>query len=860
MKRILPLLLLIIISKAFAQENTLRLPSIYTDNMVLQRNIPLKITGEAMNGLEVSLKIKEQTYATVAGSNGTWEINLNPMKAGGPYTLEIATISDTLRFANVMIGEVWLCAGQSNMAFPLKQDIDFEKIKGKLENHLIRFYYMKPRWETYAVSWEQSALDSVNNYDYFKETEWVHCTESTAKEFSAIAYTFGKMLADSLNVPIGLIQNAVGGSPIEAWIDAETLGTGFPEIQTGWKENELIQNWVRERATLNISKSKNKNQKHPYQPDYLFTAGIRALHSYPVNGVIWYQGESNVHDQMPYDKLFPLLVDSWRNRWSNNELPFLYVQLSGMDRPLWPEFRDTQRTFMKSIPLTYMVVSSDKGDSLDVHPKEKQEIGKRLARWALNRSYGKEEIIPSGPLYRSVEFCGPYAYISFDYSSGLHTVDGKELRTFEVAGSDGIYHPAEATIEQERVKVKSEKVNDIRQVHYAWQPYTRANLVNDANLPTSTFKTENKHMELNQIIGSLPDYPVRGGISAPFTGVHNNRLIVVGGCNFPDVPASEGGKKVFYNDIYMLDLADNAKEKQWKKIGIYPFKVAYGSCINLPDGLICIGGQNEEGALSLVTQIRYDEEKADIIITTLPPLPVTHYNGDAVVAHNTLYVAGGVFAGDENVLYSLPLNDKNAAWKKITTNAIDNRQQPRLFAQNGQLFLTGGYNEECAEVFTDVLVFNFEKDRWEKYDRIMLWSEPPVTFIGTGSVDVENKTFFIGGTNYERFLSALQRIKKTKEAVTSGNEQLIDSLKQAGKDYMNQPADWYRFQPALIVYDSAKKQWELLGESEQLARAGAGVCFWENKLYVVGGEVKPGIRTEKAFSIDLEELGRRDKN
>lgn len=855
MKKALFFLFVLVVNNVFAQ-NTLQLPPIYTDNMVLQRNIPLKINGNAVAGQKITLNLKNRQYTGIAGNDGKWEITVDPMEAGGPYTLQISTLVESLTFSNIMIGEVWLCSGQSNMAFPLKQDAEYEKIKNKLDHQQIRFFHMKPRWETQAVAWRESALDSLNNFDYFKETNWEICTQSTAKEFSAIAYSFGKMLTDSLNVPVGLILNAVGGSPIESWISREKLETNLPDLLTDWTENRLIQDWVRERAALNISKSANKDQNHPYKPGFLFRTGIQPLHQYPINGIIWYQGESNVHDQMSYDKLFPLLVNNWREWWNNGKIPFLYVQLSSIDRPLWPEFRDIQRKFMQTIPYTYMAVSSDMGDSLDVHPIKKQEIGRRLGLWALNKNYGRTDIIPSGPLYRSVEFHGPFAYLSFDYSPGMHTSDKKGLQTFEVAEADGLYHQAEAAVEKDRIKVWSGKVEDIHHIRYGWQPYTRANLVNEANLPASTFKTQNTNMEINQVMKRLPDYPVKGGISAPFTGVHQNRLIVVGGCNFPDTPASEGGKKVFYSEIYTLDLTKNGKSKEWKRSTPYPYKVAYGAYVNTPDGLICIGGQNEEGALSNVTLIQYNEEIEDVVITPLPPLPVSHYNGDAVMINNALFVTGGVPGNNQNAVYCLHLHEKKHEWKEIKINATVNRQQPVLFAQQNQLFLTGGYDEENAIAFTDVMKFDFEKSQWEKYDKIMPQADSPTTFIGSGSVNLDSdRTLFAGGVNYERFSSALQRIKKTKDADKAGNTNLVDSLKKAEKKYMSQTSEWYRFQPSLITYDCSKKQWKTIGKSTRLARAGAGICLWGNKLYVIGGELKPGIRTEEASCFDLKKLG-----
>jgi sialate O-acetylesterase len=247
---------------------------------------------------------------------------------------------------------------------------------------------------------------------------------------------------------------------------------------------------VRGRASLNIKKSEDNLQRHPYEPCYLYEAGIRPLEQYPIKGVIWYQGESNAHNYEAHEKLFKLLVDSWRQNWGDVTMPFYYVQLSSIDRPSWPCFRDSQRRMMNEIPYTGMAVSSDWGDSLDVHPRNKRPIGERLARWALSKTYDKSHVTSSGPLFHQADFSGEVVYITFDYGDGLTSADGLPLRTFEVAETDGIYYPAVAEVEAGRLKVYSEKVKHPRYVRYGWQPFTRANLVNKDELPASTFKAE----------------------------------------------------------------------------------------------------------------------------------------------------------------------------------------------------------------------------------------------------------------------------------------------------------------------------------------------------------------------------------
>lgn len=468
----------------------LQMPPLYTDNMVLQRDCPLTLRGKADAGQKVTVEVAGEKGTAIASSDGKWAVTLRPLKAGGPYTLTVSAGKRKLTYKNVLVGEVWLCSGQSNMEFYLNWASTAKRDVPQAANDRIRLYDMKGRWRTDAKKWDASVLDSLNRLQYYKETQWEVCSPATAGSFSAVAYYFGKMLQDSLKVPVGLICNAIGGSPAEAWIDRSTLEYQFPAILRDWTQNDFIQDWVRERAALNIKRATSKQQRHPYEPCYLYEAGIRPLEQFPVRGVIWYQGESNAHNREAHEKLFKLLVESWRKNWNNAQLPFYYVQLSSIDRPSWPWFRDSQRRMMQEIPYSAMAVSSDHGDSLDVHPKNKQPIGERLGHWALNKTYGRADVVPSGPLFRGVEYKDGAAYVSFDYAEGLRASDGKPLRTFEVAETEGVYYPATAEVVGDRIKVYNKNVKNPLHVRYGWQPFTRANLVNGAGLPASTFRTE----------------------------------------------------------------------------------------------------------------------------------------------------------------------------------------------------------------------------------------------------------------------------------------------------------------------------------------------------------------------------------
>lgn len=464
----------------------LRMPLLFSDNMVLQRDCPIEIGGIDDAGVKVTVDIAGQKHTAVTGMDGRWSVTLAPLAAGTDYTLQIEDGRQKLTYRNVAAGEVWLCSGQSNMEFRLEQALTASEDIPQAYNPNIRLFDMKGRWATSDYAWPVTALDSVNRMEYYTNTKWQACIPQLAARFSAIGYYFGRMLQDSLHVPVGLICNAVGGSPTESWIDRSTIEHQLPGILRGWPYNDYIQPWVGERALKNIE-LRPKQQRHPYDPCYLYESGILPLRHYTIKGVVWYQGESNAHHVQLHERLFKLLVQSWRTYWDNPEMPFYFVQLSSLNRPSWTWFRDSQRRLMQQLPHMGMAVSSDKGDSLDVHPRDKRPVGERLARWALHCDYNFD-ILPSGPLYQSAQVKGGKVYLKFDYGDGLTTSNGQSPNCFEVAEVAGLYYPAKAIICGDKVIVWSEHVPHPVFVRYGWQPFTRANLVNSADLPASTFQ------------------------------------------------------------------------------------------------------------------------------------------------------------------------------------------------------------------------------------------------------------------------------------------------------------------------------------------------------------------------------------
>ena len=492
----------------------LSVPVLFTDNMVIQRRKPFIVSGTANTGDKVTARLARKSVSAVAGTDGKWSIEFPPMEAATGLKLTISTKDRTLDYSNVAVGEVWLCSGQSNMRFRLSAAVGGSEAAAISEDPDLRFFDQDCYWPTNDVIWPESAVDSVKNLIYLRPAKWEKASPSTSARMSAVGYWFAKALRDSLKVPVGIIHNSVGGSPAESWVDRNTLETKFPVILRDWLHNDFIQGWARERAAKNIaSKEGDRLPRHPYEPCYLFESAILPLGHPTLAGVLWYQGESNAHNFEAHEYLFPLLVDSWREWFRDPEMPFYYVQLSSLNRPSWPWFRDSQRRLLESRPYIGMAVSSDLGDPSDVHYKDKKPVGERLSRLALHNDYGFD-IVPSGPLFKfaaakasaaSLPQSGPSrvngrrsvpsplpstvqeVIVTFEYGTGLKASDGAEVVGFELAGEDRIFHKATCRLKGDRVVLSAPEVGRPVYVRYAWEPYTRANLVNSAGLPASTF-------------------------------------------------------------------------------------------------------------------------------------------------------------------------------------------------------------------------------------------------------------------------------------------------------------------------------------------------------------------------------------
>ena len=470
-----------------ADAGSIRMSQMYSDGMVLQRDIPFVIKGQAAPGEKVAVKLegpfKTMTSSAKASSEGLWEVTFPALKAATGLTLTIEGKNDKIVYNDVAAGDIWVCSGQSNMFFRVFEGLEIGETPA---DSGLRLYNMRPRYYVNDERWSDEAIANTQNLDFYHPTSWVACDGKNMKDFSAVGYHFGAMLRDSLDVPIGLICNAIGGAPAEAWIPESALEAEYPEVLYPWFDNKILNGWCIEMGRKNLGYPETGATEHPYAPCYLFDAAIAPMEQFPVKGIVWYQGESNDYDIRQHEKLFPILVESWREYWGNPQMPFHFVQLSSLNRDHWPAFRDSQRRLAELIPYCEMAVSSDLGDSLDIHPRYKRPVGERLARQALCHDYGMS-VTPCGPVLKEAMWKGEKIVLTFDFADGLKTSDGKALRCFEVAGYDEVFVAVEAVIEDGNV-VLSAPMQSPMYVRYAWQPFTRANLVNGEDLPASTFK------------------------------------------------------------------------------------------------------------------------------------------------------------------------------------------------------------------------------------------------------------------------------------------------------------------------------------------------------------------------------------
>ncbi len=812
----------------------LALPAIYGDGMVLQRYMPLTINGRADAGAKITISVGDNRAEATADNKGRWSATLPPMSEGAGLTMTVSDGKRKLTFDDVAVGEVWLASGQSNMEFMLQNAKTFAEDTLSANDQLLRLYGMKPRVVTNHREWAEADKDSVDRLAYYKPSQWEESSPETARYFSAVAWHFGKMLRDSLNVPVGIICNAIGGSNTESWVDIETLQHNMPEILNNWRKNDYLQPWAQQRAGDNTG-TDNPKRRHPYEPSYLFSAGIRPLGAYPIAGVIWYQGESNAHKTELHEELFTLLVDSWKRNWDNPDMPFIFAQLSSIDRPSWPLFRDSQRRLAKTAGVTGLVVTSDLGDSLDVHPRDKRPIGQRFGRWALNRVYSMNNVTPSGPLpVKAVRTAPGTIEITMEYGDGMHTADGQALRAFEIAEVDGYYKPATVEIiDNNRIKLTNMDMKEPRYARYGWQPFTRANLVNSDNLPASTFKIEVEE-------AADTEDGIASGVSAAFAGVADGHIIKAGGCNFPTNPMAPGSVKKFYQAIYEV-FCDKDGQVRTEVIGTLPAPMAYGSSVTTPEGLVIIGGTTATEALNTVYKINVGAD-GQAVVTELPSLPAAIDNMHGAWLDGKVYVAGGNVAGaPSNALYCLDLAKLDKGWKRLADFPGNPRVQPVLAGSTNakgepRLYLWGGFagkgENRQASLDTDGFEFNPASGKWKAIEGPVTESGEAIsTGGGVGCTLPDDRIVVTGGVNKDVFLEA---------------------LRNQAHDYLSHPIEWYRFNSRVLVYDPKNGKWNIAANDTETARAGAAAAVTpEGEVLLIGGELKPRIRTPRISVLKL---------
>ncbi|OGV53071.1 MAG: hypothetical protein A2X45_11485 [Lentisphaerae bacterium GWF2_50_93] len=499
------------------------MPKIFGDNMVLQRDIPVPVWGTAIKGEEIKVSFNGQVKVAVAGQDGKWMVKLDAMEANTKGEELVVNASNTITFKNVVVGEVWLCSGQSNMTFPLSDSLTGNEVIKNSDEDNIRIFNVKTLLSTVAAD------------DVTPANTWAKASPNTIRSFSAVGYFFAKRLQKELNVTVGLIGSNWGGTRIEPW----TPPAGFRNIPELKAISDKVDGWLPStpQGKLNYSKAFDNIEKwlpearsafavgnripempslpgplanNSSEPTAIYNGMIHGLIPYAIRGAIWYQGEANVNDGVSYLYKMQALIHGWRSVWSQGDFPFYFVQIANYGPcqenpnayPGWANLREGQRRALE-IENTGMAVVIDIGNPKDIHPKNKIDVGERLALWALAKTYRKSDIVFSGPIYKTHKIEGNKVIISFDnvgkglmvglkkdIDPTLEVKDGK-LGRFSISDKNKKWFWADASIVGDTVVVSSDKVTEPMNVRYAYQDSPDgANLYNKNGLPASPFTTE----------------------------------------------------------------------------------------------------------------------------------------------------------------------------------------------------------------------------------------------------------------------------------------------------------------------------------------------------------------------------------
>lgn len=497
------LFLVVVLISCSTKPSNLKVATIFDNKMVLQQNKELPVWGTAKSGTKITVQLNKDSRKTITDASGNWMVVLPKQSLGKPTTLTVKAKDTNIVFNDVLIGEVWLASGQSNMHLDMARTLNGKENAAKANNTQIRIFNMKPTYPTGKGGIHSlEELKKINDNKYFNTNGWETANPKSIQNFSAVAYYFAEKMQKELNVPIGIIHNAVPGSPTESWISYNDLKQDkdlAKLVTTNWKDNEKngVGKILLDIAKKQVSNSKDSLQKHPWIPTYCYKNGIEPIKNFAIKGVIWYQGESNAGNIPLHEKLLKKMVKTWRKNWYQDDFPFYYVQLTSREeRPTWSAFRDSQRRLLDEIPNAGMVVISDVGDRQDTHAKQKKPVGDRLATLALGKAYHKMAYYES-PLFDTV-IAKDEIIITFKGAfKVLKTKNNKPVIGFEI-GIDSLFFPVNTQIKENKISIKVPKQyhpNTI--VRYAWKPYTEANLYSSNGLPVSTFKT-NKIYENNK--------------------------------------------------------------------------------------------------------------------------------------------------------------------------------------------------------------------------------------------------------------------------------------------------------------------------------------------------------------------------
>jgi len=483
----------------FSARADVKLPSLISDGMVLQQGVPVTIWGWADEGEQVTVKFRGQSATTIA-SQRKWSVTLDPAKAGGPYEMIVAG-KNRIALKDVLVGEVWVCSGQSNMEMSLAGAFDAKKHVENAANPKIRLF-------TVPKTKSDVPLDDTT-------ATWKSCTPDTAKSFSAVGYFFGRDLQKALKVPVGLIHSSWGGSPAEVWTKESVLAAN-PEFKSILEDSaRAAENFKKQLADFEAKaaaakaaakadgKQAPRRPGSPWKAAELHNGMIAPLLPYAIKGAIWYQGESNAGRAAQYRRLFPTMIENWRQDWRLGDFTFLEVQLAPFmkikeepSESAWAELREAQLLATRILPNVGMAVITDVGDPNDIHPKKKEPVGARLALAARAIAYG-ERIEFSGPIYRNMEIRRDKIVLRFDHvGKGLAAKDGP-LKGFAVAGADGKFVWADAAIVGDTVVVSSKDVPRPLNARYGWADCPVVSFWNKDGLPASPFRTDRSPADMS---------------------------------------------------------------------------------------------------------------------------------------------------------------------------------------------------------------------------------------------------------------------------------------------------------------------------------------------------------------------------